>query len=87
MSDTESTFEIQRFHLDMLTEHSKVVFLGRKLNYRMVFKDYRNYFESAKQVKELFASLQQDDNNTFLVIDLTKPNSQIEDVIFTFRSD
>ena len=76
-----SDFSISPFQMHMLTDNSKIVIIGRQTNHRLIFKTYRNYFESAEQVKDLLDELPK---NTFLVINETSPNNRLENIIYYY---
>lgn len=75
---------ISQFKMGMLRDNSKISMIGRETNHRLLFKLYRNYFESADQVREILENLPR---NNFLVIDETSPNNKLEQIIYYYKPE
>lgn len=75
---------ITQFKLTMLRDNSKISMIGRETNHRLLFKLYRNYFESADQVREILENLP---SNHMLVIDETSPNNKLEQIIYYYKPE
>lgn len=75
---------ITQFKLSMLRDNSKISMIGRETNHRLLFKLYRNYFESADQVREILENLP---SNHMLVIDETSPNNKLEQIIYYYKPE
>ena len=74
---------ITEFHLNMLRDNSKVSFIGKDTNYRIIHKKYSEYFENKDQVKLILQALPK---GHFLVIDETSPNNKISNILYYYKS-
>lgn len=84
LKEEPEPISITQFKLNMLRDNSKISMIGRETNHRLLFKLYRNYFESADQVREILENLPQ---NHMLVIDETSPNNKLEQIIYYYKPE
>jgi hypothetical protein len=77
------SISISKFDINtMLRDNSKITFIGRETNYKVIYKQYKHIFENAVQVKEILENLSA---NHYLVIDETAPNSKISRIVFYYK--
>ena len=76
------SISISKFDLGMMKDNSKVIFIGRETNYKIIYKQYKHIFETATQVKEILENLPTDH---YLVINETAPNNKLNRIVFYYK--
>lgn len=81
MADDEETYELRAFDSHLVKTNSVITIIGKKTNLKAIYKDYGKYFDSLSQLKNIMASLK---DNQSLVIDETNPKNQIQDLLYIY---
>ncbi len=80
---------LTRFSMSKLKSNSKVSFVGLETNHRLVFKQYRSYFDNSNQVKQIMDLLKhksvEDRKNYLFVIDETCPGNKLDSILSYFE--
>lgn len=70
------------FKESMISPNSILTIIGPKTNLKSVFKDYKQYFDSETQLKNIMELLEKGQS---LVIDETSPRNRIEDLLYIYE--